>query len=516
MSRTWTTWRALIATALVAGCGGTSSDAGRGDAAGAVFITYLGGSRYEQARDIAVDPAGNVYVTGGTESPDFPVTAGAFQQVHNPGTPESSAITRMDVFVAKYSPGGTLLWATLLGGPNYDRAYAIEVDGDGQVVVAGRAGRGFPVTRGAAQTQFMGGTEAAFYGPQDGFVAKLSADGRKLLWATYFGGSDPYIIRDMDVDASGNVYVGATTESGSAKPPGWLAWFADGYLSSPPGGFDAVLAKMAADGSRVLWASYLGGSGLDAHLVSPPSVRVDAAGVATITFGTASKDVETSAGAYQPDFRGGESDVFVARLSADGARLVFGTYLGGSGNDGPAGAHGLALDGDGNAYISGFTRSADFPTTPGAMRTKLSHATQVDGFVAKLAPDGTRLLRATFTDANGEGVAVDARQNVYYTGGTSLPGLPVTSNAVQRNLIGGGDGFAVKLSADFGRYLYATYLGGGASNANDSLRAIAVDSAGNILAAGTAAPDWPVLNAYQASFGGNGDVPVVKLVPGPR
>ena len=146
----------------------------------------------------------------------------------------------------------------------------------------------------------------------------------------------------------------------------------------------------------------------------------------------------------------------------------------------------------------------------------LSHATQVDGFVAKLAADGTRLLRATFTDANGEGIAVDAQQNVFYAGGTSVPGLPVTSNAVQSNLIGGGDGFVVKLSADFGRYLYATYLGGDASNTKDSLRAIAVDSAGNILAAGTAAPGWPVLNAHQATFGGNGDVPVIKLAPGQR
>ncbi|MGH7822390.1 MAG: SBBP repeat-containing protein, partial [Candidatus Binatia bacterium] len=116
------------------------------------FSTFLGGSASEGVRDVAVDAVGNLYVAGGTESANFPVTAGAFQTTHNPGTPESPAVTRNDVFVAKFDPTGRqLIWSTFIGGPNHDRAYAIEVDESGFVYVCGRAGRGFPVTAGAFQ-----------------------------------------------------------------------------------------------------------------------------------------------------------------------------------------------------------------------------------------------------------------------------------------------------------------------------------------------------------------------------
>src|SRR5688572_23113435 len=122
-----------------------------------VFASYLGGGQYEVVRDIATDAAGNAYLTGGTESSNFPTTPGALQRVANPGSPENNTLDRLDAFIVKMDPNGNIVWSTLLGGPNYDRAYGIVVDAQGFVYVAGRAGRGFPVTPGAFQTTFQGG-----------------------------------------------------------------------------------------------------------------------------------------------------------------------------------------------------------------------------------------------------------------------------------------------------------------------------------------------------------------------
>ena len=159
------------------------------------FSIYVAGS----VRDVTTDAKGNIYVTGGTNSPNFAGTLGAYHVHLNPGEPESREVTRSDAFVMKLDSKGKIIWSTLLGGPNHDRAYAIEVDAAGYVYVAGRAGDGFPVTKGAFQTQFMGGQGARFYGNQDGFVAKLSPDGSKIVWASYFGATDSEIVRDLDL-----------------------------------------------------------------------------------------------------------------------------------------------------------------------------------------------------------------------------------------------------------------------------------------------------------------------------
>ncbi|MDX2198256.1 MAG: SBBP repeat-containing protein [Phycisphaerae bacterium] len=152
----------------------------------------LGGMIADQLRDIAIDAEGNIYVAGGASSSDFPVTPGAYQTTHF-DTPSNPAITPYDVVVAKFAPSGQLIWSTFIGGPNYDRAYAIEIAPDGTIFVAGRAGAGFPVTAGAFQTQLLGGQEAAVYVPQDGFVCRLSAGERvaqqarlwERMWAMY-------------------------------------------------------------------------------------------------------------------------------------------------------------------------------------------------------------------------------------------------------------------------------------------------------------------------------------------
>ena len=158
-------------------------------------------------------------------------------------------------------PDGNILWSTFLGGPNYDRAYAIEVDSSGHVYVAGRAGNGFPVTVGSFQTAFQGGQEAAFYGPQDGFIVKLNPEGSEIIWSSYFGTNDARIIRDIAVDSGGNIYLASGYSSGNYLPA-----IQNAFINSPAGDHEVVLAKISPDGQSVIWAAYLGGSGWERRL----------------------------------------------------------------------------------------------------------------------------------------------------------------------------------------------------------------------------------------------------------
>ena len=470
------------------------------DAVSLGFSTYIGGSRQDQIRDITTDIHGNIYITGGTRSSEFPVTADAYDSTFNGG---------YDVFVTKFDPNGKIRWSTFIGGPNYDRAYAIEVDDTG-VYIAGRAGDGFPVTPGAFQTTFMGGQEAPGYGPQDGFVCKLTPDGRRLVFCSYFGTSDPQTIRDLDIDPNGNVYIVSGYNPGTAtsSPPAWSKWFSKGFQKTPRGGKDTIAAKIGSDGSQVLWATYLGGS--SDELVSP-TIRVDKKGFAYVFTNTKSTDMPTIPGAYDRSYNGG-IDAYVAKLTPDGSAIIYGTYLGGSQNDSPGGAHGGAVDAQGNAYVSGYTFSSDFPTTPGAIR-RTGGATPgtwpPDHFTAKLSPDGSRLIASTYYGAE-EGIVVDSSGNVYFTNGIQDTNYPVTPDALQSNLRGPQDALVAKLSADFSKFLYATYMGGSAS---EGFRAIAIDSSNNIIAAGvTESTDWPTLNAFQASHAGKWDGVLAKFV----
>lgn len=467
------------------------------------FSTYIGGSELDQIRDVATDSQGNIYVTGGTASPDFPTTAGAYDRTFASGGTKLGSFGPMDVLVIKLSPTGQLIWSTYIGGPNYDRAYAVAVDDTGHVYVAGRAGDGFPTTPGAFQPRFGGGPPGGGYGEQDGFVAKLTPDGSQLVWASYIGTSDETIVRDMALDAAGDVYLGVAYRSAAYSPA-----VASAFVNDPSGGEDNAVVKVSADGSRVLWGRYFGGSGDE----GAPALAVTPTGDAYLASGTKSPDLPTTPGVYDRTYNG-KVDGFAARLSKDGASVVYATYLGGSEDDSPSRPHGITLDEQGNAYLSGYTRSADFPTTPGAFRT--AHAGGTDGFVAKLSADGTRLLAATFLRGTGEGIAVDRDGNISVPGGANSAGWPVTRDAFASDLKGPQDARLAKLAADFGSLLFATYMGGGrAERYAESFRGIAIDADNAIVAGGVSAgDDWPLLNAFQASHRGDWDCVVVKFAP---
>ncbi|MFQ5668408.1 MAG: SBBP repeat-containing protein [Candidatus Binatia bacterium] len=470
---------------------------------------YLGGSSKDAIRGIATDDAGNVYVTGGTKSPDFPVTPHAYDT-----TLDTSGSPVRDVFVAKLNRYGQIIWSTLIGGPNYDRAYAVQVDRKGYVYVAGRAGAGFPVTAGAFQPTFQGGQATRLYGPQDGFICKLNPDGTALVFCSYFGTSDPEIVRDLAVDAKGDIYL-ASSHSGGALPQ---SWFHNALQKAPRGGRDALIAKVTSDGSRVLWATYLGGSKEES---GENSIRVDRTGHAYVLMTTRSTDIPTTPGAYDRTYNGG-SDTYVAKLAPDGSRLVYGTYLGASRDEGTE-THELAIDAHGNAYVASLTMSPDFPTTAGVFQTTYGGSGAEDTgrgtnyagdvFVAKISADGARLLASTFVGGRfgegAEGVAVDSAGDVYVSGATYSSNFPVTADAFQGSKRGGADAFLFRLSADFTRLVYSTYLGG---TGKDLARTAAIDPQGNMYIAGsTKSDDWPTRSPFRRTRARKQDAVLAKI-----
>lgn len=468
------------------------------------YSTYLGGTAADQARDVAVDKAGNAYVAGGTLSRDFPTTSEAVQPTLNLNRADDPSIEPWDVFVTKLRPDGALAWSTLIGGPNHDRAYAIEVDDAGFVYVGGRAGRGFPVTAGAFQTTFQGGQEAAFYGGQDGFVCKLKADSGSIVFCSYFGTSDYSIVRDLAVDGRGAIYLASGYGSGE-YPDG----VRERVIGQPHAGSrDEVLAKINSDGRIVLWVAFLGGSRDETNT---GSVRLDGDGNPCILLTTSSDDIQTTSGAFDRTY-GGNEDVYVAKLHPETGKLVWGTYLGGGGNESTE-THEFAVDRQGYAYIAAPTDSRDFPTTPGVFQRSYGGGAN-DMFVAKLSPDGARLVASTLIGGRRndrpEGVAVDDQGRVHLTGTTTSDDFPVTAGAWLTRLRGDRDAVAVKLAPDFGQLLYSTFIG--SIGSDEFGRGAAVDAAGNFYVVGQTPRDrWPLVNPWQARYGGKGDAFAVKL-----
>jgi hypothetical protein len=465
------------------------------------FSTYIGGSKYEHIRDICADSDGNVYIAGGTTSPDFPTTEGAYQRQHS---------GMFDIFVTKFNPNGELVWSTLVGGGDYDRAYAIEVDKLGYVYVAGRGGRNAPITPGVVQAEFKGQWQGGPYqSDMNAYVLKLSPNGSQLIWATYFGTGEKF--RDIDIDREGNVY-GVWHDPLNAKNPhrdSWRqeSWFAGAFQKEPKGGEgDFGVVKISGDGSRCIWATYLTGSGKE---TGAGSVRVATDGSVYAETWTFSDDMPTTEGAHDRTHNG-QADYYVARLTSDGSDLIFGTYLGGSGQEIHS-THNLAIDRLGNAYVSVWTSSKDFPTTRGAFQREY-RGDYSDWGVAKFSSAGV-LLASTLIGGNAgenpDGIYADDLGNVYLSGYTRSTDFPVTGGAFQVH--GGQKAVFVKLSADFSRLRYSTYVGG---TKRDDGRTGFLDERGNWYLAGeTASADWPTKNAFRATFAGNGDATVAKFVP---
>lgn len=482
------------------------------------FSTYYGGSQWEHTRDVFIDAAGYIYAAGGTASDDLPTTPGAYDTSFNTGGTQIGGHGPSDGWVAMFTPDGQLVWATYLGGPNYDRIYALEVADDGHVYVSGRSGPGFPVTPGAFQPEYLAtGSPADFYGVQNGFVAKLSPDGSQLVWSSQLGVNA--LVRDFAIDDQGDVYAALTYTQGVSgnTDPAWFAGAFDGaYQPTRNGGDENGLVKVSADGTTVLWATWLGGNGDESSI---GSVRVDAQHRPHLAFFTDSTDLPTTPGVVGSTYGGG-TDVFVARLSADGSTVEMGTYVGGSGEDAFE-THSIGVA-NGEIVVAGFTGSDDFPVTPGAFQT-VRGGGNTDAFAVRLDAQGA-LLAGTYVGGSGfegaDGLSVSASGEIVFAGETDSTDFPVTPGAIQAASGGDVDAFVVRLGPDFSALRFASYLGGGAHD--NGRAAFMADDCVVLVAGASAGPGWPTLDAYQPQFGGggqnwgNGDNVLAKLVVAAR
>jgi hypothetical protein len=350
-----------------------------------VYSTYLGGSEYEVGRSIAIDVEGSVYVTGSTVSSDFP-TVNPYQEYQYGD----------DVFVAKLSSAGNdLVYSTCLGGDAGDAGHGISVDAEGNAYVTGYAwSSNFP-TVNPYQTHQTG---------SDAFVTKLNSSGNDLIYSTFLGGwgGGGWIDEgnSIAVDAVGNAYVVGYTEC--------IDFPTVNPFQADPGDDDGdgFVTKLNATGNDLLYSTYLGGDAKDLCY----AIAVDAYGSAYVTGYTASTDFPT-VNPYQTDRD--TTDVFVAKLNPAGSDLTYSTYLGGGDDER---GYSIAVDADGSAYVSGWTKSTDFPTQNAFDADHNGDYTE--GFVAKLSAVGNSLIYSTFLVwfyGNGRDIALDAYGSAYVT-----------------------------------------------------------------------------------------------------
>ena len=456
-----------------------------------VYSTYLGGSGNDVPFGMAIDASGNVYVTGSTTSTDFPTTAGAVGR--SDAGPLDAFVTKLD------STGSVVLYSTYLGGIGVERGSAVAVDAAGDAYVTGYTDSSdFPTTAGALNRTVRG---------SDAFVVKLNPSGSSLLYSTLLGGSQHDDSRNIAIDAAGNAYI--TGETWSPDFPTSIGAIATSIVGSA----DAYITKLNPTGSAVVYSTLLGGSGFD----QPWGLAVDSADNAFIAGLTESPNFPTTPGAFRTIFGGPSNDAFVAKVNSSGTALLYSTYLGGSSTDQ---AFGLAIDRAGNAYVTGYTSSADFPTTASAFDTTFGGA--VDAFVTKLNASGSAALYSTYLGGTlgdfGNAIAVDGFGDAYVAGSTGSTEFPTTANAFSTTINGLGDAFLVKFNAAGSALLYSTFIGG---SIGDTAYALALDDSGNAYIAGASGSDnFPTTpGAFSRKFSGPfglSDIFVAKIIPGGR
>jgi hypothetical protein len=400
-----------------------------------IYSTYLGGTGNDQANGIAVDASGDVYVTGFTSSTNFP-TAHALQ-ASNAGS--------YDAFVAQLIPSGSaLVYSTYLGGSLVDKGDAITFDASGNAYVTGYTlSTDFP-TAHPYQTS-LGGT-----GATNNFVAELnwsaSTSTLSLVYSTYFGGNGVDRAFGIAVDSSGGVYV--TGETYSENFPVLNAYQVDDHNDDGTGFVSKFSWTASTSTLNLVYSTYFGGTAYD----TPSGIAVDASGSAYVVGTTGSADFPITTGAFDTNFlpSAAGTKAFVSKLSWSASdstlSLAYSTYLGGSYAEY---GYGIALDSSGNAYVTGYTESSDFPTVNAFQPICVACSDEnPNAFVTELNSDGTHLIYSTYLGGStldrGAGIAVDSSGEAYVTGYASSSNFPTTSGVVQSSYAGDGDVFVTK------------------------------------------------------------------------
>ncbi|MDD4455401.1 MAG: PKD domain-containing protein, partial [Candidatus Methanomethylophilaceae archaeon] len=450
-----------------------------------------GGTRSDYGHVLAGDEEGGVWVMG-TTGPDFPVLNASQSAYGGSG----------DVFVSHFSSSGTLLSSTYLGGGGIELDNALVGDGDGGVWVAGlTTSTDLPVTEDAYQSTYGGG-----YG--DAFVSHFSSTGA-LLSSTYLGGENYDYGSALAGDGAGGVWVMGGNQYGGFP-------VLNEYQRTNSGGWDVFVSHFSSSGTH-LSSTYLGGSDHD----DGSALVGDGDGGVWVTGETRSLYVPDSSKGFpvrnaSQRTNGGYFDAFVSHLSSEGA-LLSSTYLGGDEHDS---GYALAGDGDGGVWVTGRTRSADFPVRNAHQSAYGGGFSYGDRFVSHFSSEGA-LLSSTYLggeaddydgdigreDGHRYTLVGDDAGGVWVTGSTASTAFPVLDEYQSTNG-GGWDAFVSHFASD-GALLLSTYLGG---DGDDYGRALAGDGDGGVWVTGyTGSPGFPVLNAYQSSYGGSSDVFVARF-----
>jgi hypothetical protein len=372
-----------------------------------------------------------------------------------------------------------LIYSTYLGGNGLDFANALAIDSSGNTYITGGAqSANFPTTNPY---------QNSLRGAEDAFVVKISANGTDKIFSTYLGGGGPDEGKGIAVDSQGYVYV--TGSAGSLDFPTVAA-----VQPAWGGSGDAFLTKLNAAGSGLEYSTYLGGGAIDYGT----AVTVDPSGnayVVGVTFSTNFPTVHPFQAA-----KGAQQDAFVAKINPRGTAWTYSTYLGGNNVDE---GYAIAADAAGNAYVTGYTASTNFPLQAPLFGSVNTSSVAPDAFVTKLNATGSALVFSTYLGGSatdyGTAIAVDSSGYAYVAGITTSSDFPAV-NAMQPHIANGpgvDDAFVTKFNPAGSALVYSTYLGGGSG---DEAFALAIDQAGNAYVTGrTNSSDFPLTNAIQAT-----------------
>lgn len=407
------------------------------------FSTYLGGTADEQGRSIALDAAGRIILAGETESSNFPL-ANPLDSTFGGGTCSSTAGPCDDLFIAQLSTdGSSLLYSTYLGGANDDEGHAVAVSQNGRVAVTGWSAGDFPTTANTYDSTHNGGAQDVILVSVDPTAASSG-----LQYSTYLGGSDYDAGTGIAIDPGGNLVVSGWTHS-SAFP------IQTPYQATRAGRHDVFVSKIdpvASGATSLRYSTFLGGSDEDRSL----AITVGAADQVALTGYTHSTNFPT-VNPVQAANGGGTcgtrscSDIFVTQLDLQRNALVSSTYLGGNADDQ---GRAIARDALGNAYLTGSTKSTNFPLTTPLQAVKggdgCSAPPCTDAFVTVLKAGGNQFAYSSYLGGSGDdaglSIAVDAHGSAYLTGTSASSAFSTTAGAFDTSFNGKRDAFVVKLT----------------------------------------------------------------------
>lgn len=470
-----------------------------------VYSDRVGGGNGEGGYSLAVDRAGNTYVTGDTASTNFPVVAPVEGGLHTAGPCQRDAIpTCVDAFVLKLSSGGNkLLYSTFIGGQGDDYGHGVAVDRTGNVYVTGSTdSTDFPVSH-AGQSQFAGGR-----GDGDAYLLKLNGAGTNIVFSTYLGGSGNDDAQALRL-SGGKLYLAGSTSSANFP-------IVHGWQTSLAGHADAFVARFTRGGT-LTYSTYLGGTETDGALgIAIRAGKIFVAGsTGSADFPTVHSIRPFGGGSCDEAPEGICPDAFVTAFPLSGGKPLYSTLLGGKREDA---ADAVTADAAGNAYVVGGTYSRNFPLVRPLRRTLVQDDSS--GFVAKINPTGTALIFSTYLGGTSldeaYGVAVDEARNVFVTGTTVSDDFPV-QDAIQPTIASSGpdDIFSVQnafisvLAPGGGSLLYSTYLGGVGQDLGAD---IVVDGKGNAYVTGfMTSKNFPRTSGSFHSAGGQYDTFIAKI-----